>query len=97
MKVLFVGVCPNPRLRRKKYVHYLLADDLSVKIGLAAAAVEYFARHHRIQGVVVANLYVVTSLNLGTALAHNNHTRASSLAIAKLDSEVFCVRVATVL
>lgn len=78
-------------------VNYFLADNLSIKVGLATAAVQNLACNHRVEGVIVANFYVVTCLNLGSALAHDNHTRASCLAVAKLNSEVLWVRVATVL
>ena len=72
-------------------VYYLLADYFSVEVSLATIAVENLAGNHRVEGVVVANLYVVTSLNLGAALAHDNHAWTSSLAVTKLDSKVFRV------
>jgi hypothetical protein len=74
-------------LCREEHVYNLLADYLSVKVGLAATAIENLSYHHRIECVIVANFNVVASLNLGTALTHDNHARASRLAVTKLDSE----------
>jgi len=44
----------------------------------------------------VTYLYVLSCLNLGTALAHDNHAWACRLAIIKLNTEVFRVRVSAV-
>lgn len=72
---------------RRDDVDNLFLNNTAVKVGLAAATEGNLADNHGIEGVVMANLYVLSGLNLGTALAHNNHARTSCLAIRKLNPE----------
>lgn len=78
-------------LCRKQYVHHLLAHNSSIKVDLAAAAVQYLASGHSKEGMVMTNLHIVSGFNLGTALTHDNHTRSSCLAITKLNTEVLWI------
>lgn len=83
-------------LRGKENVYNLLANHFSVKVSLATAAIENLTRCYGIERMVVTDLYVVSSLNLGAALTHDNHARASGLSVTKFDTEEFWVRVSTV-
>lgn len=77
-------------------VYNLLADYASIKVGLAAVTEEDFTRYHRVESVVMAYFHVLSSLNLGTALAYDNHTWAGSLAVIELNPEKLWSRVASV-
>lgn len=76
---------------RWNHVHNFLLDNTSIKVGLAAATEGDLTHNHGVEGVVMANLYVLACLDLGTALAHDNHAWASCLAIRKLNPEEFRV------
>ena len=78
---------------RRDDVHDLLLDDASVEVGLAAAAEGDLAHHHRVEGVVMADLHVLAGLYLRAALADDDHARAGRLAVSELNPEVLRVRV----
>lgn len=75
-----------------QYVDYFLAASISVEIRLAELLEGHLAGDHGIQGVVLADLYVLACLYLRAALADDDHARTSGLAVSKLHAEVFRVR-----
>ncbi len=83
------GVFEESGLCRCDDVYDLLADHAAVKVGLAAIAEEYLADNHRVEGVVMTDLHVLSRLDLGAALAHDNHAWASCLAVIELNPQEF--------
>lgn len=73
-------------LRCGEYVYNLLADRAAIEVGLAAVAERNHTIGHSVEGVIVTHLYVLTCLNLSTALAHDNHAWASCLAMRELNA-----------
>ena len=72
-------------------MHDLLDDGLAGEVHLTAVAEGNHAVLECEERVVVAHAYVFTCVNLGTALADDNHARAGLGTVGELNPEVFRV------
>ncbi len=69
----------------------LLLNSVTVEADLPLRREGDLAGDHRIERVILADLYILTSLDLGAALAHDDLARACCLAVSELHPEIFRV------
>lgn len=82
--------------RRLENVDYFLAHDAAIKASLAAITERNDAFLHCKESVILSDLNILTSLNLSTALADDDHTRTSLLTSRELNAEIFRIGVVEV-
>ena len=70
----------------------LLATGVAVKVGLPHLTELYDACNHREERVVLAYAYILSWLNLRSALADDDHAGSCFCAISKLNPEVLRIR-----
>lgn len=70
---------------------YFLPNYLSVVAGFALLGEGDLARSYCIEGVVLTNLHILTRLNLGATLTHNDLARLDRLAITELHPKILGV------
>ena len=78
------------------YIDDFLGNDAAGEVSLTASVEGDFTRSDGEERVVAADAHILTSLDLGTALADDDHTRAGGRAVAKLHPKILWVRIGKV-
>ena len=68
-----------------------LDDDAAIKSHLSALFEGNLSCNGGVKRMILADTNILAGHDLGTALAHDNHTRAGCLAVSEFNPEVFRV------